>query len=430
MDAMAPTTSSLVVREVRVFDGRRLLDGRHDVVVRGATVESVRPAGQGLPDGPHEVIEGQGRVLMPGLIDAHWHAEFAAISLPTVLTADVGYVHIAAAEEAGRTLRRGFTTVRDAGGPVFALRRAIEEGLVDGPRIYPSGAFISQTSGHGDFRARHELPREPCRHLSYGEIVGAAAIADGVDEVLRATREQLMLGATQIKVMAGGGVASPYDPIDVTQYTEAEMRAAVEAAANWGTYVMVHAYTPHAITQSIRAGVRCIEHGQLIDDATAALMAETDTWLSLQPFLDDEDASPIADPAGRAKFLEVVAGTDRAYELAKKHGVRVAWGTDILFDAKLTPRQGALLAKLERWHTPTEVLAMATSANAELLAMCGPRNPYPHPLGVVTAGAAADLVLVDGDPTVDLQLIADERNLALVVKNGVVYVDRTGIGPA
>ena len=417
-------SDALVVRDVRVFDGRAVVPGRRDVVVRGTTIEAVDATGQPVDPGSR-VIEGAGRFLMPGLIDAHWHASFAAVPVFVALSADAGYVHLVAGAEATRTLERGFTTVRDAGGPSFAVRRAIEEGVVAGPRIYPSGAFITQTSGHGDFRFRHELPRDPCRHLSHGEMIGAATIADGVDSVLRAVREQLMLGATQIKVMAGGGVTSPHDPLDVTQYTEAEMRAAVEAASDWGTYVMVHAYTPHSIERAIRAGVRCIEHGHLADDATAALMAETGTWWSLQPFLDDEDASPLSDPAAQAKYGLVTAGTDRAYELARRHEVKVAWGSDILFDAAVAARQGRLLAKMTRWFTPLEVLTMATSTNAELLAACGERNPYGR-LGVVVPGALADLLLVDGDPSVDLGVLADpDRNLVAVIKNGIVYRDAT-----
>jgi imidazolonepropionase-like amidohydrolase len=411
----------LVVQNVRVFDGRAVLDGRRDVVVRGRTIESVAVPG-GPVDPAAEVLEGDGKFLMPGLIDAHWHASFAALPAVVAMTADVGYVHLIAGVEARRTLERGFTTVRDAGGPAFALKRAIDEGVLAGPRIYPCGAFITQTSGHGDFRARHELPRDPCGHLSHGEVLGAAAIADGVDAVLRAVREQLMLGASQIKVMAGGGVASPHDPIDVTQYTEAELRAAVEAAEDWGTYVMVHAYTPRAIERAIRAGVRCVEHGQLADDATAALIAETGTWWSLQPFLADEDAAPLADPAAQAKYRLVTDGTDRAYELARRHGVKVAWGSDILFDAALTAGQGRVLAKMTRWFTPLEVLTMATSTNAELLAMSGPRNPYPGRFGVVEPGALADLLLVDGDPTANLDVLAEpERTLVAIIKDGHVH---------
>jgi imidazolonepropionase-like amidohydrolase len=381
-------------------------------------------AAESVPAGPDvRVIDGGGRVLMPGLIDAHWHTTFVAVSAGVALTADPGYLHLMAGREAQRTLLRGFTSVRDAGGPSFALKRAIDEGAIAGPRIYPSGAFVTQTAGHGDFRMRHEVPRA-CGTLSHGEVTGASTIADGVDQVLRAAREQLLLGASQLKVMAGGGIASPYDPIDVTQYTEAELRAAVEAAEDWGTYVMVHAYTPRAISRSIRAGVRCIEHGHLADDPTAQLMAETETWWSLQPFLDDEDAYVIPDPAGRAKQLQVTAGTDRSYQLARKHGVKVAWGSDILFDASLAARQGRQLVKMTRWSTPAEVLVSATSGNAELLALCGPRNPYPGQLGVVEPGALADLLLVDGDPIANIDLLADpDRSLLVIMKDGRIHKD-------
>ena len=425
---MSVDSGAIVFRGVRVFDGRNsALTSSSDVVVRGDTIESVGPATERAPAGSDvNVIEGGGRVLMPGLIDAHWHATFAAVTVQVAMTADPGYVHLVAGQEAERTLLRGFTTVRDAGGPAFALKRAVDEGLVVGPRIYPSGAFITQTSGHGDFRMRHEVPRDPCRGLSHTEVTGAATIADGVDQVLRAVREQLMLGASQIKVMAGGGVASPYDPIDVTQYTEAEIRAAVDAAEDWGTYVMVHAYTPRSISRSIGAGVRCIEHGHLIDDATAQLIAEAGVWLSLQPFLDDDDAIPIPHPATRIKQLQVTDGTERAYALARKHGIKVAWGTDTLFDASLAMRQGKQLAKMTRWYTPAEVLTMATSGNAELLALCGPRNPYPGRLGVVEPGALADLLLVDGDPIADIDLLADPaRNLVFIMKGGRIHKDIT-----
>ena len=349
---MSAASATMVFRNVRIFDGRNpALTEPRNVSVQGCLIESVQPSGEpARDDASRRIIDGDGRVLMPGLIDAHWHATFAAVSVATAISADPAYLHLVAGVEAERTLLRGFTTVRDAGGPTFALKRAIDEGVIRGPRIYPSGAFISQTAGHGDFRTRHEVPRNPCGHLNHMEMAGAVAIADGVDEVLRAVREQLMLGASQIKVMAGGGVASPYDPIDVTQYTEAELRAAVDAAENWGTYVMVHAYTPRSIRQAIAAGVRCIEHGNLVDDPTAQLMAETNTWWSLQPFLDDEDSIPVPDPAGRLKQLEVLDGTERAYALARKHGIKVAWGTDTLFDASLAARQGKQLAKMTDWY--------------------------------------------------------------------------------
>jgi imidazolonepropionase-like amidohydrolase len=317
---------------------------------------------------------------------------------------------------------RGFTTVRDLGGPAFALKRAIDEGVMIGPRIYPSGAFISQTSGHGDFRFSFELPRIPGGPLSHSEIEGVAAIADSPDEVRLRAREQLRQGASQIKLMAGGGVASSYNPIESIQYTEAEIRAAVEAAANWGTYVTVHAYMPRAIRQAVEAGVKCIEHGQLIDEPTAKLLADKGIWWSLQPFLDDEAAVAQLNPVSRKKALQVFAGTDNAYKLAKKYKIKTAFGTDFLFDASLASRQGARLAEMVRWYTPAEALKMATADNGELMALCGFINPYPGKLGVVEEGALADLLLVDGNPLENIKLIEDpDKNFLVIMKNGAIY---------
>jgi len=318
-------------------------------------------------------------------------------------------------------LMRGFTSARDLGGPSFGLKRAIDEGIVVGPRIYPSGAMISQTAGHGDFRMLSDIPRDPAAPLSYVEKIGGTAIADGTDQVLQRTREQLMKGASQIKLMAGGGVTSTYDPLDVTQYSDAELQAAVGAAEDWGTYVTVHAFTPRAMQRSIAAGVKCIDHGQLADDATARLMSEKGIWWSLQPFVEDEDSNVLTGQ-NRVKQLQMFGGTDTAYKLAIKYKIKTAWGTDKLFDPKLADRQGKLLTKMVRWYTPAQVLKMATGDNAELLALSGPRNPYPGKLGVVEEGALADLLLVDGDPIGNLSLIEDPaKNLLVIMKDGKIY---------
>ena len=225
----------------------------------------------------------------------------------------------------------------------------------------------------------------------------------------------------ELVVMAGGGVASSYDPLDVTQYTLDEMRAAVECAENFGTYVMVHAYTPRAIRQALEAGVRSIEHGQLLDEETVELIAKKDAWWSLQPFLDDDDMVPEPNPVNQRKALDVAAGTDRAYAMAKKLGIKVAWGTDTLFSPDLATRQGEQLAKMVRWYTPAEVLSMGTFQNAQLLAMSGPRNPYPGTLGVVEDGAMADLVLIQGNPLDDITLIQQsETAMVVIMKDGDV----------
>mgnify|MGYP001179153849 FL=1 len=418
----------VVFTDVRVFDGKSgtLRTGMR-VVVEGQRIKAIEPQNNPLPAGAL-VIAGGGRTLMPGLIDAHWHAMMASLPMAALLSSSEGYLNLKAAEEAERTLMRGFTTVRDLAGPTFALKRAIDEGGFAGPRIWPSGAMISQTSGHGDYRQPFELPVGNLTPPPRTDTLGATAIADGVSEVLKRAREQLMLGASQLKLAAGGGVSSNYDPLDVSQFTEAEFRAAVDAAENWGTYVTVHAYTPRAIQTAIRGGVRCIDHGQLMDEATARIMAEKGIWFSGQPFLDDEDVTPFpAGSANRAKQLQMTQGTDNAYKLAKQYKLKTAWGTDTLFDAKLATRQGAQLAKMKRWYTPTEVMVMATSTNAELLAMSGLRSPYQGKIGVVEAGAFADLLLVDGNPLENIDLVADaERNFKIIMKDGRIFKNTLG----
>jgi len=411
-----------VFTNVRVFDGKSAaLSAPTNVLVKGNVIERISSTPIAA-DAASVVIAGGGRTLMPGLIDAHWHTMLVRPSPAAVMVNDIDYTTLVAAAEATDTLMRGFTTVRDLGGPAFGLKRAIDEDLVPGPRIFPSGAMITITSGHGDFRHTYEIPRALGAPLSRVESVGGAMIADGADMVRMRVREQLMLGASQIKLTAGGGVASPHSPIDVSTFTEAELRAAVEAAENWGTYVTVHAYTSAAIQRAIAAGVKCIDHGHLMDEATAKMMADKGIWLSIQPFLDDEDAVQFPPGSIQAyKKAQVVAGTDRAYALAKKYGLKTAFGTDILFSPQLAHRQGAMLAKMTRWYSAAELLKMATSVNAELLALSGLRSPYSGKLGVVEEGALADLILVDGDPLENIQLIADPaKTFFVIMKDGKV----------
>ena len=416
--------SVTLFQNVRVFDAvRGALTGPRNVLVRGNVIEriSVEP----IPTDRRAetvLIDGAGRTLMPGLIDAHVHMMFATIPQLTALTSDVGYLNVAAVKGANDMLMRGFTSVRDLGGPVLGLKRGIDAGLVPGPRIWPSGAFISQTGGHGDFRLPNELPAAPGA-FAFTERIGAAVIADSADVVRQRAREQLALGASQLKLMAGGGVSSAYDPLDVTQYTVEELRAAVEAAENWGTYVTVHAYTPRAVRQALEAGVRCIDHGQLLDEATARLMAEKGTWWSLQPFTDDKTASPFPEGSpNRIKQLEMFKGTDTAYGLAKRFAVKTAWGTDILFDAVSAAGQGTQLSKMVQWYTPGEALKMATLDNAQLLALSGLRSPYPGKLGIVEQGALADLLLVDGDPVTNIRLVDDPaKSFVVIMKDGRIY---------
>jgi imidazolonepropionase-like amidohydrolase len=411
-------------QNVRIFDGKSgTLSAPSHLLVRGNKIEKISTTP--LPvdrKADTVIIDGGGRTLMPGLIDMHWHAMLVRPTPAQFLTADIGYINLVAGTEATDTLMRGFTTIRDMGGPVFGLKQAIDEGIVTGPRIFPSGAIISTTGGHGDFRHPFELPRIIGGPLTRTEQVDGSMIADSPDEVRMRVREQLMLGASQIKLTAGGGVASPHSPLDVSTFTSEELRAAVEAAQNWGTYVTVHAYTPVAIQRSIAAGVKCIEHGHLMDEATARLMAEKGIWLSTQP-LPEELAN--AFPPGsqeRAKFQQVYAGTDKVYNFAKKYKLKTAFGTDLIFSQALAQRQGALLASLVRWYTPAEALKMATGDNAQLLALSGLRSPYAGKLGVVEEGALADLLLVDGNPLENIKLIEDPaKNFLVIMKDGKLY---------
>ncbi|BBB99302.1 imidazolonepropionase-like amidohydrolase [Bradyrhizobium japonicum] len=422
--AQAQQDGGVLFQNVRIFDGKNgALSGPSNVLIRNNKIEKISTA---AITADAQVIAGDGRVLMPGLIDAHWHALLVRPTPAAVMASDVGYTNLLAAAEATATLMRGFTTIRDMGGPAFSLKRAIDEGLVVGPRIYPSGAMITITGGHGDFRQLSDLPRTIGGMLSRMERIGGAMVADSPDEVRVRAREQLMQGATQVKLTAGGGVASPFSPLDVSTFTEPELRAAVDAAENWGTYVAVHAYTSVAIQRSIAAGVKCIEHGHLMDDASARLMAEKGIWLSTQPFLDLSGASALG-PAEQDKMRQVVAGTDRVYGFAKKYKLKTAFGTDVLFSQALADRQGAMLTALTRWYTPAEALIMATSTNAELLALSGLRNPYSGKLGVVEEGALADLLLVEGNPIDNIKLIEDPaKNFLVIMKDGKVYKNLLG----
>ncbi len=422
--AQSAQTKGVLFENVRIFDGvSDRLSAPMNVLVVGNTIKSISPTPISAPaDLALTRIQGGGRTLMPGLIDAHTHIMFATVPQLVVLTSDVGFINVAAVKAANDMLLRGFTSIRDMGGPAFGLKRGIDSGIVPGPRIWTAGAFISQTGGHGDFRLPNDLPARPGDY-TFTERAGGAAIADDPDTVRKRAREQLALGATHIKLMAGGGVSSVYDPLDVTQYTVPELRAGVEAAENWGTYAAVHAYTPRAVRQAIEAGVKSIEHGQLLDEPTVALMAQKGAWWSLQPFLDDEDATPFPEgSANRKKQSQMISGTDNAYRLAKQYKVKTAWGTDTLFDAKIAARQGAQLTKLTRWYAPAELLKMATSTNAELLALSGLRSPYDGKLGVVQEGALADLLLVDGDPISNIKLIENPaQNFLVIVKDGAIY---------
>lgn len=407
-------------RNVRVLD---VVNGRlgepTSVLIRGNTIAAIG-ALRDVPAGVR-TIDGKARTLMPGLIDVHVHLTFGALLLTDLYNPNTTSEQLSSASSrsARDMLLRGFTAVRDMGGPIVPLKRAIDSGKAQGPRIWPSGATISQTSGHGDFRTPDERARRFFGKPSRAEQEGATFIADGRDEVLTATRENLRMGASQIKIMGGGGTSSAYDPIDVTQYTLDEMKAAVEAAADWNTYVAVHAYTPRAVRRAIEAGVKCIEHGQLLDEPTVKLMAQKGVWLSAQNLIPD---SPNMTAERREKRKGVLEGNARIWPLAKRHGVKLAWGTDLLFEPELNSEQNRLILPLKQWFTPAEIIRLVTYNNAQLLALSGPRAPYQGRLGVVEPGSLADLLLVEGNPLTNIDLLADPaKNFSVIMKDGVIY---------
>jgi imidazolonepropionase-like amidohydrolase len=362
-------------------------------------------------------IDAGGRTLMPGLIDAHVHAVLTTMDLAALEKKPLMLVAQEARVVLEGMLARGFTAVRDAGGADWGLAQAIERGLIRGPRLFFSGRVLSQTGGHGDFSPRDDHPQLCACGI---RTSGFAHVADGVDAVRKAAREELRRGAHQIKIMASGGVASPSDPIWNLQYSEEEMRAIVEEARSWRTYALAHAYTPEAIARAVRAGVRTIEHGNLIDPATARLMAEQGAYLVptlVTYFKIEELGRALGFPAvSQQKVKDVLDAGLASLEIARAAGVAMGFGTDLLGETHV--HQNQEFAIRARVLSPLEVLRSATLVNARILNREGE-------LGVVAPGALADLLVVDGDPLADVALLgAPEKSLALVMKGGAIAASR------
>lgn len=414
------------------IDNVIIFDGVSEELIEGAVLvenNQIMKVGVGLEVPPGAVtVDGKGHTLMPGLTDAHVHLMLNDSPANSIYEDPWVYAGAKAVACAEAMLMRGFTTVRDVGGPAGGLAAAIDEGIVPGPRVYPSGPFISQTSGHGDLEtSKFKLSPYFTGIPDKLEIFGWGYVADGPTEVIKAAREVLRTGATQIKVMAGGGVSSYFDPLDTTQYTVDELRSIVTEAENWGTYVLVHAYTDKAVRNCIEAGVRCIDHGPFLTEETLKLMAEKGVWLTPQAYLfgmTPEELKIVGTPS-EPKMRQVNEGSAQLLRMAKKHKVKIAWGTDLFGPPEKQAQQPLeFTARLDAF-SPYEILVQATSANAELFAMCGKRNPYTEgPLGVIKPGAYADMILVRGNPLKDLNFLTDpERNLLLIMKDGVVYKD-------
>jgi len=414
----------ILFTNVNVFDGvSDSLDLDTNVLVENNLIVSVGSS-ISLPEGT-DVIDGGGRTLIPGLIDGHNHIMLPASPFNLAYSYHWTYTGALVVREAESMLMRGFTTLRDAGGPSYGIAKAIDEGIVPGPRIFSSGHWITQTSGHFDFRLPNDShPRERIdrskfeREWSY--------IADGVSEVRAYSREVLRQGATQLKLSLGGGTSSPYDPLDTTHYSLEEIRAAVEAAEDWNTYVIVHAYTDESVMRSLEAGVKSIDHGNLIEDEeTIVAIKEAGAILNPQIliFTPDEQMLASGDPAKVAKGAPIRDNVDHFMNLIKKHDLPIAFGVDLFGPPELMSMQNLEFTRRLRWFTPAEILRQATYNTAQLVEMSGPRNPYQEgPLGVIKPGAYADLLLVDGNPLEDLSILEDpDRNLVVIMKDGVVY---------
>ena len=409
------SAQTYLIENVRIFDGvdPDLTPG-HVLVVDGIITTVSRE--QIDPPAGAERIDGGNRVLSPGFIDLHTHL---AIQNPR----DMARYHptVAGANGAAMAefyLNAGFTTIRDAGGTHPDFARAIEAGVIKGPRVFPSGAIVSQTAGHGDSRAPHD-PHPVLEGGSPYSRSGSSVLADGVDQTLMAVRENLKAGATQIKIMGGGGVMSEFDPIHSLQPSPAEIRAAVQAASDWGTYVLAHAYTSEAVQRLVENGVKCIEHGLLIDDETAKLVAENDVVISTQLviFRTLQDL-PGINERNLAKLKAVLEGQENLIRLIKKHDIRTGFATDFI-QGGYTMLTREFTERAQYW-TAAEVLKQATSESAEVIRMIGKLNRWGN-FGEIREGWVADLLLINGEPLEDISVLRDpETALALIMKDGEI----------
>ncbi len=414
-----PVAKTLIINS-RIFDGKsdKLIESM-SVLVEGNQITKI--AKSIPPPQDATVIDAGGRTLMPGLIDTHQHLNQGGLTPAVGFTADLYYIGIAQGKYATETLMRGVTTVRDPGGDSFGLKRAIDEGLVPGPRIEAAGPVIGPTNGHGDNRLPYSgHPRFDWTGMTPDRRLNFSYLADGPADVLAASREVLRQGASFIKIMAGGGVGSQLDPIDTKQMTPEEMRAAVQAASDWNTYVGAHAYNSESVRRCIDAGVKVIEHGQMIDEATMKYAVDHGIWFTSQYLVFTIDIQAFSE-AMKAKQKVVLKDTEHFFEMAKKYKAKLTFGTDLVVGADASLQTKELVAR-KKWFTPFEILVQATSRAGELIALAGPRNPYPGKLGVIEEGAYADLLLVDGNPLENIDLIGDPaKNFVLIMKDGTIY---------
>jgi len=413
--SLSAQAEGVLLENVRIFNGvdAKLTAGH--VLVEDGVIARVSKDPIDAPEGA-KVIDGGNRVLSPGFIDLHVHL---AGHVPNEqLEAFTTLNNVYAAIVAKHYIDSGFTSIRDAGGTHPHFARAIDAGDIPGPRVFPSGSYISQTAGHGDWRSSTD--GNPSlgggSHYLYG---GTSVLADGVDQHLAAARENLRFGATQIKIMGGGGVMSEFDPIHSLQPSPAEIRAAVQAASDFGTYVHAHAYTSEAIRRLVDNGVKCIEHGLLMDDATAKYVKERDVVISTQLVVYRElENLPGLSAANLEKLAIVLAGQENLVRLIKKYKITTGFSTDLI--SGMYPLLTREFTERALYWTPAEVLAQATSESAKVIRLSGKLNRHGN-FGEIREGWLADLLLINGEPLEDISVLADpENNLALIMKGGEV----------
>ena len=423
----------ILFTNVNVFDGKadKLAPNRR-VLVEGNLIKAIGDETLEAADGA-TVIDGGGRTLMPGLHDMHTHIGiFRPVAGDTRIDMTPFLVGAVAAARAEGMLMNGFTLIRDIGGPAKFVQRAIDAGVVVGPRVLPTENFVTQSSGHGDFRNRTDPnPNIDKRGSTNYVDQYYSCFADGPTEIRRCVREQLGKGATQIKIFTGGGVASEKDPLHSVQYTPEEVRVAVQTAAQWKTYVSAHAFTDASIRLAVENGVQVIEHGPLMSEASAKLMAEKDTWLvpSVAAVLavDWDNFKKISSPSTYAKGRQLVDGVPKEMKYAVKRGVKMAFGTDLLsaWEDSVSYDNDANkeFVWLAKFMPNIDVLRMATSNAGELHALSGPNTPYKDgPTGVIKEGAYADLLVVDGNPVDDIKIMTEPgKNFRIIMKDGVIY---------
>ncbi len=412
---------STLFTNVRVFDGvgEQLKD--NDVLVVDNLIAAI---GKNLDvPGGTAVIDGGGSVLSPGFIDAHTHIALIAPFDQLENEYTGVYVGAAGGQMAENMLMRGFTTVRDAGGASIGIQRAIDDGWFPGPRIFSSGAFLTQTSGHLDMRDRTNPHAHDGGSHSHAEMVGHFNAVDGEAEMLAAARQNFRSGATQLKLATNGGISAIYSPIDIDQFTDAELGAAAHVAKSFGSYFMVHAYYDNAASRAIDFGAKSIEHVHLMSEEAIEKMAENDVFLVVEALMSVADAPPQFTPDQKAKFETMKAGFTNLITLAKKHKVKIALGSDTFLSREAYDLQALEWTARSTLFTGYEIMKQATSVGAELVEFAGARNRYKEgPLGVIEEGAYADIVLIKGNPLEDITILSDPgNNVRLIMKDGVIY---------